>query len=96
MTDMPAPHDVISPSESRPGWRRFALAALPALVYAGLVLAVFGGFTLDHVPQSPMARLGMVVSGALALLLVALFLDRREAKREAAERATADARALAE
>jgi hypothetical protein len=90
MTDMPAPQDIISASESRPGWRRFAFAALPALVYAGLVLAVFGGFTLDHLPQSPTARLGMVASGALALLLVALFLDRREARREATERAAAE------
>jgi len=96
MTDMPAPPDIVSESESRSGWRRFALAALPALVYAGLVLAVFGGFTLDHLPQSPTARLGMVVSGALALLLVALLLDRREAKREAAERAAAEAAAPAE
>ncbi|HXZ00530.1 MAG TPA: hypothetical protein VEI03_11055 [Stellaceae bacterium] len=87
MTDLPAPHDAIPESESRPGWRRFALALLPALIYVGLVLALFGGFTLDHLPQSSMARLGMVVSGALTLLLVALFLDRREAKRAAAEHA---------
>lgn len=87
MSDTPAPHDLIPASESRPGWRRFALAALPALAYAALVLAVFGGFTLDHLPESPAARLGMVLSGAVALLLVAFFLDRREARREAAERA---------
>jgi hypothetical protein len=96
MTDMPAPQDLISESESRPGWRRVALAVLPAAVYAALVLVVFGGFALDHLPQSQTARLGMVVSGALALLLFALFLDRREAKREAAERAALDAAGPAE
>ena len=91
MTDMPAPHDLLSDAQHRPGWRRIALAALPAVVYAVLVLAVFGGFTLDHLPESPQARLGMVVSGAAALLLVAFFLDRREARREAAERAANEA-----
>jgi hypothetical protein len=85
MTDVPLPQDVMPESESRPGWQRFALAALPALVYGGLVLALFGGFTLDHLPQSATARLGMVVGGAVSLLLVALFLDRREARRAAAE-----------
>ncbi len=94
MNDMPAPHDSIPESESRPGWRRFVLAALPALVYAGLVLALFGGFALDHLPQSPTARFGMVVSGALTLLLVAIFLDRREAKRAAAETAAASSSPL--
>jgi len=87
MTDTPAPRDLIPESDHRPGWRRFTFALLPALLYAALVLAVFGGFTLDHLPESPAARLGMVVAGAIALLLVALFLDRREARREAAERA---------
>ncbi|MGO8916145.1 MAG: hypothetical protein ACLQJR_09580 [Stellaceae bacterium] len=96
MTDIPAPHDLISESDSRPGWRRLMLAVLPALVYAGLVLAVFGGFALDHLPESQTARLGMVVGGALALLLFALFLDRREAKREAAERAAIEAASPAE
>lgn len=87
MTDMPVPHDLMPESDSRPGWRRLVLAALPALIYTGLVLAVFGGFALDHLPQSPLARLGMVACGAAALLGVAFFLDRREARREAAERA---------
>ncbi len=87
MTDMPAPNHLIPHRDAHPGWRRFVLAALPALIYAGLVLAVFGGFTLDHLPQSPLARLGMVACGAVALLFVAFFLDRREARRAAAERA---------
>ena len=56
MTDMPAPNHLIPHRDAHPGWRRFVLAALPALIYAGLVLAVFGGFTLDHLPQSPLAR----------------------------------------
>jgi hypothetical protein len=86
MTDMPAPHDLISPRDAHPGWRRFLLAALPAVIYAGLVLTVFGGFALDRLPESPLARLGMVACGAIALLFVAFFLDRREARREAAER----------
>jgi hypothetical protein len=93
MTNMPAPRDLIPDSDSRPGWRRFVLAALPALIYAALVLAVFGGFALDHVPESPLARLGMVGSGAVALLFVAFFLDRREARREA-ERVAADGEIL--
>lgn len=87
MTDTPAPHDLIPDRDRRPGWRRFALAALPALIYAALVLAVFGGFALDRLPDSPMARFGMVGTGALTLLFVAFFLDRREAQREAAEQA---------
>jgi uncharacterized membrane protein YfcA len=86
MTDMPVPHDLIPHRDAHPGWRRFLLAALPAVLYAGLVLAVFGGFTLDHLPESPLARLGMVGCGAVALLFVAFFLDRREARREATER----------
>lgn len=89
MTDMPALQDTIPDHEQHPGWRRFALAALPAVIYAGLVLMLFGGFTLDHLPQSPMARLGMVASGAITLLFVAFFLDRREAKRMVAEHAVA-------
>lgn len=86
MSKTPRPRALISDDDSRPGWRRFTLAILPALIYAALVLAVFGGFTLDHLPEGPLARLGMVGCGAVALLFVAFFLDRREARREAAQR----------
>lgn len=90
MTDMPAAAHLIAAPAGRPGWRRFVLGVLPACLYAVLVLALFGGFARDHLPESPTARLGMVVIGALALLLAALLLDRREAKRDAAERAAAE------
>jgi peptidoglycan/LPS O-acetylase OafA/YrhL len=86
MTHMPASHDLVPHRDAYPGWRRFLLAALPAVIYAGLVLAVFTGFALDHLPDSPLARLGMVGCGAGALLFVAFCLDRREARRVAAER----------
>jgi hypothetical protein len=67
------------------GWRRYALSALLPLAYAGAVLMLFGGVALDHLPQSPEAQLGIVALGAALLLLAALWLDRREAKREADE-----------
>jgi hypothetical protein len=83
MTDTPAPHDRIPHRQAYPGWQRFLSTALPAVIYAGLVLAVFGGFALDHLPDSPLARLGMVACGAIVLLFVAFLLDRREARRAA-------------
>jgi protein-S-isoprenylcysteine O-methyltransferase Ste14 len=75
------------------GWRRLALSALLPLLYVASVLLFFGGVTLGHLPQSLEAQLGMVAGGAGLLLLLALWLDRREARRAAAE-ARAGAAAL--
>jgi hypothetical protein len=73
-----------SDKTSYSGWRRAALSVLLPLAYVGTVLLLFGGVALDHLPESREAQLGMVALGAALLLLVALWLDRRDARREAA------------
>jgi peptidoglycan/LPS O-acetylase OafA/YrhL len=83
MTDLPVSDDLLRRSHGG-SWLRRLRAALPGLLYAGLVLAVFGGIAVDHLPESPVARLCMVGGGAIALVLAALWLDRREIK-DAAE-----------
>jgi hypothetical protein len=81
MTDLPA-SDHLAPShtEHRSRWRAF-LGAVPALLYIGVVLALFGGIAIDQLPQSPVARLALVAGGAALVVLAALWLDRRETGR---------------
>jgi hypothetical protein len=85
MTDLRASQDLAAPGHHPPAWRRRFVAALPGLLYTALVLALFGGIAIDHLPESPTARLGLVAGGAALLLLAALWLDRREARHDAAE-----------
>ncbi len=82
MADLPASHD-LAPSARGSGWRRGVFAALPALLYAGLVVAVFGGLAIDRLPDSLLARIGMVTGGAVVVVLAALWLGRRERVGEA-------------
>ncbi|HUC67513.1 MAG TPA: hypothetical protein VMA53_19000 [Stellaceae bacterium] len=85
MTDLRASHPVVTPGHRRPAWRRRFVAALPGLLYSALVLALFGGIAIDHLPESPTLQLGLVGGGAVLLLLAALWLDRREAQHDPAE-----------
>jgi hypothetical protein len=85
MTDLRASQDLAAPGHYRPAWRRRFGAALPGLLYTALVLALFGGIAIDHLPESPTVRLGLVGGGAALLLLAALWLDRREARHDTAE-----------
>ncbi|HZB91197.1 MAG TPA: hypothetical protein VE397_07145 [Stellaceae bacterium] len=85
MTDHTS-HDLAAGGDHRPGWVRRLHGALPGLLYAAMVLALFGGIAVDHLPQSPMVRLALVGGGAALLLLLALWLDRREDRHADAER----------
>lgn len=82
MADFPASRDLVPSGESRSGWRR-AVGALPGLVYAGLVLLLFGGLAIDRLPESQIARVVMVGGGAVAVLLLAFWLGRHETAGEA-------------
>lgn len=85
MTDHTS-HHLAAAGDHRPRWLRRLHAALPGLLYTALVLALFGGVAIDHLPESPMLRLCLVGGGAALLLLLALWLDRREGRHDAAER----------
>jgi hypothetical protein len=79
MTDQTAPQiRVVKKNRSMRFW--FATAAL--VPYGAVILALFGGFAFDHLPEGSAIRFAMVASGACLLLLLALWLDRHEAKRE--------------
>lgn len=76
MTDLPVSNDLLP--QKRHNWRRGAIALLPVLLYSALVLALFGGVAIDHLPDNGLAQLCMVAGGAIVLLLAAFWLDRRE------------------
>jgi hypothetical protein len=82
MTDLRASQDLAAPGHHPPAWRRRFVGALPGLLYTALVLALFGGIAIDHLPESPTARISLVAGGAALLLLAALWLDRREARHD--------------
>jgi hypothetical protein len=84
MTNLRASQPLAAPGHHRPAWRRRFVAALPGLLYTTLVLALFGGIAIDHLPESPTLQLGLVGGGAVLLLLAALWLDRREARHDTA------------
>lgn len=52
------------------------------VVYAAVAMALFGGFAGEHLPQGVFGRYAIVVVGAALLLLAALWLDRRERRRQ--------------
>jgi hypothetical protein len=59
---------------------RFWLAIAPLVPYGAVIVALFGGFAFDHLPEAGIIRFAMVASGACLLLLLGLWLDRHEAK----------------
>ncbi len=52
------------------------------VVYAAFAMALFGGFAGQHLPQGLLGRYALVIGGAALLLLAALWLDRRERRRD--------------
>jgi hypothetical protein len=77
MADLPGSQHSAPPGDSR-SLRQRATAALPGLVYVGLVLLLFGGLAIDQLPESQIARFGMVGAGAVVVLLLAAWLGRGE------------------
>ena len=77
MTDQTAPQSQV-PAKNRSVRFWFATAAL--VPYGAVILALFSGFAFDHLPEGSAIRFAMVASGACLLLLLALWLDRHEAK----------------
>ena len=65
-------------------WRRLASDAALVSVYAGVVLALFGGFALDHATRSTAVQIALVSSAMAVLVVSGIWLDRREARREGA------------
>ncbi len=78
MTDQTAPQSQV-PAKNR---SRFWLATAALVPYGAVIVALFGGFTFDHLPEGSAIRFAMVASGACLLLLLALSLDRHEAKQK--------------
>jgi hypothetical protein len=81
MSDQTAPPSLSSENDGSPALPLFLLAVVPAALFIALVLTHAGGIALDHLPESLAAQLAIVGSGAGLLLLTALWLDRREARR---------------
>jgi zinc transporter ZupT len=79
MTDQIAPRSRV-PKKDRS--MRFWFATAAIVPYGAAIVALFGGFAFHHVPEGSATRFAMVASGAGLLLLLALWLDRHEAKRE--------------
>lgn len=77
MARLPASQHNASSGDGR-SLRQRAAAALPGLVYVGLVLLLFGGLAIDRLPESQVARFGMVGAGAVVVLLLAAWLGRGE------------------
>jgi zinc transporter ZupT len=77
MTDQTATQSR-APEKKRSMRLWFATAAL--VPYGAVIVALFGGFTFHHLPEGSAIRFAMVASGACLLLLLALWLDRHEAK----------------
>ena len=59
--------------------------AVLGIIYAAFAMALFGGFAGEHLPHGVFGRYAIVVGGAVLLLLAALWLDRRERRRDAAD-----------
>lgn len=91
MSDQTAPPSLSPESDGSPALPLFLLAIVPAAPFIALVLTHAGGIAIDHLPASLAAQLAIVGSGAGLLLLTALWLDRREARRAAAEASDDDA-----
>jgi predicted MFS family arabinose efflux permease len=79
MTDQTAPQ-----SQAREKSRsvRFLFGTAALLPYGAVIGALFGGFAFDHLPERSALRFAIVAFGACLLLLLALWLDHHEAKRE--------------
>jgi hypothetical protein len=75
MTDQTAPQSRV-PKKDRGVRFWFATAAL--VPYGAVIVALFGGFTFDHLPERIAIRFAIVASGACLLLILALWLDRHE------------------
>jgi hypothetical protein len=82
MTDLPVSDRLTPPPRRQRSRRRSFLGALPGLLYIGVVLALFGGIAIDRLPQNPLIRFALVAIGAGLVVLVALWLDHREAQSE--------------
>jgi hypothetical protein len=81
MTDLPASDHLAPPRAGHRGRWRTLLGAAPALLYTGIVLALFGGIAVDQLPASPLVRFALVAGGAALVVLAALWLDHRETSR---------------
>jgi len=63
-------------------WRRLASDAALVGVYAGVVLALFGGFASDRITRHMPVQLALLSTAMAVLVASGIWLDRREARRE--------------
>jgi hypothetical protein len=75
---------MMTKSEIGDRWRRLASDAALVGVYAGVVLALFGGFALEPVTQSMSIQIALVSCAMAVLVASGIWLDHREARREGA------------
>jgi hypothetical protein len=79
MADQTAPQSQV-PARNRSV--RFWLTIAALVPYGAVIVALFGGFAFDHLPEGSAIRFALVASGACLLLLLALWLDRHEANQK--------------